>query len=993
MGKKMAFCLVASMLLAGCVNPLAEIETIPYFEESESATFEFGEVTTHNYTVFSEQIATIMYSTNFLEMNEIEFDIEILFEGDIQEISVDFEILNGSISLKWLADEVGIWIVKIVTRANNITLGDISYMHDVSAPSESEAMLIVSSSFEIPLEGPVIIHGSAIHDYPASCTVSSPSRQTDVEANGSWSMSLGYLEYDQAIPLKLSCGQWTTSEDSSNIQILNVANIDSDNDGILDDLDLCPEGYGTETNWYSTEFTDFDGDGCHDEQEDNDDDNDGILDSDDQCLNASGWFSNFEEDGDQDGCLDASEDMDDDNDGVFDEEDLCNDGLKNWESYSTTDWDSDGCFDDTEDSDDDNDGMADEIDQCPRGYQNWNAQDVFDYDEDGCHDEEEDMDDDDDGVADYNETGSQLDNCTRTPLNATEVNEEGCSSIERDTDEDGVVDYYDACEGTPSDLLVNEVGCSDNDGDGVFSNVDDCPDSPQRWTANENGCTVLEIPIAWSNSGYGNGRMDKVSDFSFSTLDGSFSFQTDWTGHDVYMFLFKYTDSNGNTNANLLSSNPAAMIRKLPANTHLFYGSFDSTYHSDVVNLRDDVLLGLSGPEEAEWMPRIHFIDQQGGSIGGGLGDLIGNWGNLYYGIDRFQRSRELGLINDWIQSGSDPTHWAYEPMTWNYEFEQEIRIEDPGVYAVPVIQNNWHSGGWGAGMNSYYNATIDLPENISQYDTLEVFHEHACEDHRNIYQDANGNKKGCHEWDYLSYLYICNADNNSKCPTEFVRWITTYGREGRWITDVSPYLFMLQDDQDRRFRYNGANKGELTVTLLFSNWSKGYRAIEGEYLFSGGEFDGSYNDETKYVRQANFTVPQESQIVEIVATITGHGFDQDAENCAEFCDHEHHYTIGENTAYEWHPIVHDTRGCENEVSNGVIANQFGTWPYGRAGWCAGQDVKQWRYDITSWVDTTQSNHIVYQGLFDGQEYVPQNTNGGSRNIRAVVWVISYSTY
>ena len=62
---------------------------------------------------------------------------------------------------------------------------------------------------------------------------------------------------------------------------------------------------------------------------------------------------------------------------------------------------------------------------------------------------------------------------------------------------------------------MNEVGCSDDDGDGIFSNVDDCPDSPQKWTANENGCTVLELPISWTNSGYGNGRMDKVSDFSF----------------------------------------------------------------------------------------------------------------------------------------------------------------------------------------------------------------------------------------------------------------------------------------------------------------------------------------------------------------------------------------------------------------------------------------------------------------------------------------------
>ena len=78
----------------------------------------------------------------------------------------------------------------------------------------------------------------------------------------------------------------------------------------------------------------------------------------------------------------------------------------------------------------------------------------------------------------------------------------------------------------------------------------------------------LEPPISWTNSGYGNGRMDKVSDFSSQLwIVHSPSNQID--SHDVYMFLFKYTDSSGNTNANLLSSNPAAMIRKLPDNIHL----------------------------------------------------------------------------------------------------------------------------------------------------------------------------------------------------------------------------------------------------------------------------------------------------------------------------------------------------------------------------------------------------------------------------------------
>ena len=93
-----------------------------------------------------------------------------------------------------------------------------------------------------------------------------------------------------------------------------------------------------------------------------------------------------------------------------------------------------------------------------------------------------------------------------------------------------------------------------------------------------------------------------------------------------------------------------------------------------------------------------------------------------------------------------------------------------------------------------------------------------------------------------------------------------------------------------------------------------------------------TYNNESRYVRSLNFTVPSETTRVEIVATITGHGFQQDDANCAEFCDHQHHYYMDSHHTYEWHPIVYSSTGCENEVNNGVVANQFGSWPFGRAG-------------------------------------------------------------
>jgi hypothetical protein len=490
--------------------------------------------------------------------------------------------------------------------------------------------------------------------------------------------------------------------------------------------------------------------------------------------------------------------------------------------------------------------------------------------------------------------------------------------------------------------------------------------------------------------------MQTVPQFSFPTLTGSFNFNDQWTGHDVYFFMFKYTDSNGNSNGATWGQNPGKFIRNLPLNTHLFYGSFDNSYHNDVIQQRNAVLAGLSTSEEAHWDDRIHYVDMDASNLGGGLGSMISSFNSPFFmGIDRFQLSRETGSLYAWTTQSNDPYHLSFEPNQWVAEFSTKIREQDPGVHAVSIMDYQLHYAptGWNAGYSSFGNATFDLPENLSSYDTLEVYHEHACYERTNRYQKSDGTYGGCHEWDYLAYLYACDDDNSSVCDTEAVRWITTYGREGMWLTDISPYLFMFNDGEDRRFKYLGANRGHITVTFLFSDWGSGTRAVDGTYAFSGGQFDGTYNNESRYNRQLNFTVPPNTSSVEIVATITGHGFNKDTANCAEFCDHEHHYTMGQHQTYEWHPIVYNSEGCENEINNGVVANQFGSWPFGRAGWCAGQDVKQWTYDITDWVDNSanNTNHLVYRGYYNGAEYVPSDGIGnGGRNIRAVVWIVFY---
>ena len=1000
-----ALFLVAVMALAGC---LGATEPAPDIEEEAPDSYEL-------------KTTWIVAPTTVQLGEEASFTLGIQQIGE-GEWTVGYEVLRPDFSpvegVQWVENDVGLELTFTPTLTGEhvisitiVNAGPSTLMPPVESmvlsltvtPPEEPAPILTTPS-RLVLEEPNVVwfEGSVDHPFLDSCTVTyTISDGNDgsiaLNADGAWKILVDFTEATEShtITTLANCGRFATASDTSATQvIIEGAGDDQDGDGVQDANDRCPTGIGADDGWQSTTATDGDQDGCRDNDEDEDDDNDGIVDTYDLCPESYGWVSTPSADYDYDGCHDADEDNDDDNDGVMDVDDLCPVGRKGWFSNRYSDWDNDGCSDLDEDDNDDNDDHDDTTDMCAKGVADWVSDSDSDWDNDGCQDATEDDDDDNDGVNDVNATGAVLDLCPKTPINATDVNDVGCAAVERDSDADGVNDFVDQCEGTPTGLDVNDVGCADIDGDGVFANVDQCPQSPDRWTVDAVGCAVVQNPIAWTSASSLDGPMQVVPQFTFPTLNGTFNFNNRWTGHDVYFFMFKYTDANGNSNAATWGQNPGKFIRNLPLNTHLFYGSFDNSYHNDVIQQRNAVLAGLTTSEEAHWDDRIHYIDIDASNLGGGIGSMIGSFNNPFFmGIDRFQLARETGSLYAWTTQSNDPYHLSFEPNQWVAEFPTKVRELDPAVHAVSVMDFQRHTGGWGGGYSSFTNATFDLPNDLSTYDTLEVYHEHACYERTNRYQKSDGTYGGCHEWDYLAYLFICDRDNDSICNTESVRWITTYGREGMWLTDISPYLFMLNDGEDRRFKYAGANKGDLTVTFLFSNWGSGTRAVNATYAFSGGQFDGTYNDETKYTRQLNFTVPPQATSVEIVATITGHGFNQDNANCAEFCDHQHHYTMGQHTTYEWHPIVYSREGCENEVNNGVVANQFGSWPFGRAGWCAGQDVKQWRYDITDWVDnsTNNTNHMEYRGLYNGQEYTPSDGIGnGGRNIRAVVWIVFY---
>ncbi len=455
---------------------------------------------------------------------------------------------------------------------------------------------------------------------------------------------------------------------------------------------------------------------------------------------------------------------------------------------------------------------------------------------------------------------------------------------------------------------------------------------------------------------YGYAPFETAGPFKVATLDGPFDFQKQWSGgQDSYLFLFYHPDYEYSTT--LWNSSIKDLLKASPPNVHYFFLSYTNTPLADAeaLKIRVDAALTELGATEA-WSGRLHLVTVIPQTLVNWLGDFVKSKGYFAFGIDRFQRVREAGLLANVTGSGAGEMKFlAHEAIYFNFEWEREQVLNASDDTVIPLFEAQEFAN------DGFVEVTLPAASEMATFDTLSFDLTLGCKDNLDDL---------CGEWDYLVNLYLCTAENPDVCNIEIGRWITAYHRGGRWITEASPVLAFLKEGGKHRFRLNVSGNTYVTsLALRMSNKGKGMRPVAWFPLWTGGEFNLTYNPSKLPMVQ---DVPDTTKRAEIFALITGHGFGNDTANCAEFCNHTHHFGVNGTEYTKTHPQAGLPTWCQMMVKDGVLPNQYGTWPFGRGGWCPGWDVKPFVADVTSSIIKGGPNTLTYKALYYGNDFSPK---------------------
>lgn len=331
-----------------------------------------------------------------------------------------------------------------------------------------------------------------------------------------------------------------------------------------------------------------------------------------------------------------------------------------------------------------------------------------------------------------------------------------------------------------------------------------------------------------------------------------------------------------------------------------------------------------------------------------------------------------------------DPSAKLYPRMSflaWAARFELyrkslTAQLEQQGV-AVPIFNLSavrladgdcYGDSPWGCGPS----ALVSVPAVAKEASV-----------HLDLALSCNGSSDvDCPQWDHVVQLRACIATvaTSLRCDAqagpEVGRWITSFGRgAGRWLSDISPISALISNTEltskvnftifsapwagnqgsipwlatlSLRLGAARASRSEAAATpaAVLAPWPRPTTEPNGiAEVFGWVTFNQSY---AHSFPNFSFVPPAAARRVRLYVLISGHG--NDNHGCGEFCATEHRFSINgaaPSTIRDLLPLENEAVGCAEAVDTGVTPNEYGTWLYGRDGWCNGRPVLAHVFDVS----------------------------------------------
>lgn len=223
--------------------------------------------------------------------------------------------------------------------------------------------------------------------------------------------------------------------------------------------------------------------------------------------------------------------------------------------------------------------------------------------------------------------------------------------------------------------------------------------------------------------------------------------------------------------------------------------------------------------------------------------------------------------------------------------------------------------------------------------------------------------------------------------PYEIGRFITPYGinldlgPEGfEWMYDVTDYAPLLTGEVE----LSAGNLQELIdLKFYFIKGTPAREVIEITQVW-GPRRSYSYEalDNDNVLKNKEIELNPEASQFKVVTRLTGHGHRSntgDPPHCCEWKENTHYLYVNGEEAAQWNIFRH------SECAQNPVFPQGGTWPGAREGWCPGDLVEDYNFEITDLID---GNKVSLD--YDITDVPEDNQGMGKGNYVVAMQLIQY---